>query len=453
MPSTRGIPLAGDRSAFDTVNYASLHALDIRNLEFVVHVPQPTARLNVPIADDELHWEARLLTEDDISDLTHLDADAIHDNVAHEIDAITELTNMNSLDVILVESAANNYAKRSVVVSNMLTASSIFDLSDVTAVPTPGDGDVLVYDNVNKDWRPGTPSATDTSAVHVNVDDEFVVLDEKSTLVNDDAFIIENSQASGAKAKTTVEYIKDYVEANLSVSGGGAGDIVFNIDGGLAVCAAAGGAFIVTKTMSISAVYIYAEDKGSSGSTIVDVNINGTTAFTTQANRPTLAYDSEDDVIKSATPNVTALTENDVVTIDIDQAATGANCLTVVIAIGESQTALKQTVLTFLGDLEVSDNPLRIYNNLGASQTISKVFLAVGTAPTGASVIVDVHQDGTTIFTDQGNRPAVTAGNATGETTSIDVATWTAGSYLTVHIDQIGSTVAGSDLVVHIIHS
>ena len=114
---------------------------------------------------------------------------------------------------------------------------------------------------------------------------------------------------------------------------------------------------------------------------------------------------------------------------------------------------VRQTVLTFSGTLAVTDNPLRIYNQFGIAQTISKVFLSAGTAPTGASVIVDVHQDGTTVFTDQGNRPAITSGNNTGESTSIDVATWAAGSYLTVHVDQIGSTVAGSDLVVHIIHS
>jgi len=111
------------------------------------------------------------------------------------------------------------------------------------------------------------------------------------------------------------------------------------------------------------------------------------------------------------------------------------------------------SILTFPGTLVVSSNPLRIYNKTGATQTIREVFLAVGTAPTGAAVIVDIHKNGTTIFTDQGNRPQVAAGDNTGTTTTIDVASWADGEYLTAHIDQVGSTVAGADLVVHIIHS
>jgi hypothetical protein len=50
---------------------------------------------------------------------------------------------------------------------------------------------------------------------------------------------------------------------------------------------------------------------------IVDVNKAGTTIFTTQANRPTIAIGATDD--DSGTPEVTALTEGDVVSIDIDQ--------------------------------------------------------------------------------------------------------------------------------------
>jgi hypothetical protein len=83
--------------------------------------------------------------------------------------------------------------------------------------------------------------------------------------------------------------------------------------------------------------------------------------------------------------------------------------------------------------------------------TILGVSAAVGTAPTGASLIVDVNKNGTTIFTTQGNRPAIadSALYAT-EVTNMDVTSFAAGDYLTVDVDQIGSTVAGSDLVVFI---
>lgn len=117
-----------------------------------------------------------------------------------------------------------------------------------------------------------------------------------------------------------------------------------------------------------------------------------------------------------------------------------------------ASNGVRLTILTFPGTLSVSDNPLRIYNQLGISQTITEIFLTVGTAPTGANLIVDVHKNGTTIFTTQANRPVIMAGANTGNSIMIDVPEWADGEYLTAHIDQIGSTIKGADLVVHIVH-
>ncbi len=73
--------------------------------------------------------------------------------------------------------------------------------------------------------------------------------------------------------------------------------------------------------------------------------------------------------------------------------------------------------------------------------------IAVDTAPTGATLIVDIHLNGTTIFTTQGNRPTIAiAGNDSGLAIP-DVVAGAAAQYLTIDIDQIGSTVAGADLV------
>lgn len=100
------------------------------------------------------------------------------------------------------------------------------------------------------------------------------------------------------------------------------------------------------------------------------------------------------------------------------------------------------------GTLTVSSGTLRLYNILGASVTINEVHLSVGTAPTGASIIVDVHKDGVTIFTNPANRPQIADSAYTGNTTTIDVPTWADNEYLTVDIDQIGAGVAGADLTV-----
>ena len=84
--------------------------------------------------------------------------------------------------------------------------------------------------------------------------------------------------------------------------------------------------------------------------------------------------------------------------------------------------------------------------------TIVGTRLMVGTAPTGADIVIDVNKNGTSIYTAQANRPTITDGqNAGGPGASPDVTTLVAGDYLTVDIDQIGSTVAGSDLTVTII--
>jgi hypothetical protein len=86
--------------------------------------------------------------------------------------------------------------------------------------------------------------------------------------------------------------------------------------------------------------------------------------------------------------------------------------------------------------------------------TIIGTRLTVGTAPMGAGVIVDINKNGTSIYTTQANRPSIAAAqNAGGPGATPDVTSLVAGDYLTVDIDQVGSTVAGADLTVAVIVS
>jgi hypothetical protein len=104
------------------------------------------------------------------------------------------------------------------------------------------------------------------------------------------------------------------------------------------------------------------------------------------------------------------------------------------------------------GSLSVGGGTHRIYNDTGDTLTIKAVRASVGTAPTGASIIVDVNIGGTTIFTTQGNRPTIAASaNTSGKVTNMDVTTIADGSYFTVDVDQVGSTIPGGDLVVQIL--
>ncbi len=80
------------------------------------------------------------------------------------------------------------------------------------------------------------------------------------------------------------------------------------------------------------------------------------------------------------------------------------------------------------------------------SMTLSSVSLSAKGAPTGAALIYDIHLNGTTIFS---TRPQINAGQTTGGGSAVfstvDVPT---NSSLTIDIDQVGSTFAGSGVTI-----
>jgi hypothetical protein len=83
--------------------------------------------------------------------------------------------------------------------------------------------------------------------------------------------------------------------------------------------------------------------------------------------------------------------------------------------------------------------------------TIVKVKVVVKTAPTGATLIVDVNKAGTTIFTTQGNRPTIAISGTQADSGTPDVTALAEGDKLTIDIDQVGSTIAGADLTVEVV--
>jgi hypothetical protein len=84
------------------------------------------------------------------------------------------------------------------------------------------------------------------------------------------------------------------------------------------------------------------------------------------------------------------------------------------------------------------------------NRTVTRVLASVGIAPTGSSVIADVNKNGTTIFTAQAGRPTIPASQYSDTNSTPDVAAFAPGDYITVDVDQIGSTNPGSDLVVQV---
>lgn len=100
---------------------------------------------------------------------------------------------------------------------------------------------------------------------------------------------------------------------------------------------------------------------------------------------------------------------------------------------------------TSSGNLTVFDGtiPFPVYGSF----IIVGVIAAVGTAPTGRPIIVDVLKNGVTIFTTTANRPTILAGNTTTLALAApDITSLVLNDLLTFSILQIGSTIAGSDL-------
>ncbi len=143
-------------------------------------------------------------------------------------------------------------------------------------------------------------------------------------------------------------YLWNGAEWVLLSGGGGSNPVVF-VDGALVVATEVG-SYIVAGDGDVDAVYIYCKEPGSAGTTVVDVHLNGVTIFTAQGNRPQLAWDDANQVARSGAPDITSVEENDVLTVDIDQVATGASGLTVVVAMTLASGGSAADTFLELGD-------------------------------------------------------------------------------------------------------
>lgn len=80
--------------------------------------------------------------------------------------------------------------------------------------------------------------------------------------------------------------------------------------------------------------------------------------------------------------------------------------------------------------------------------TFQSCKFTVGTAPTGATLIGDVKKNGVTMYTTTTRRPTVAiSGTVSAETATADIQSFAKGDVITFDIIQVGSTVAGADLI------
>lgn len=108
-----------------------------------------------------------------------------------------------------------------------------------------------------------------------------------------------------------------------------------------------------------------------------------------------------------------------------------------------------EAVFTMPGTLTTGSKSIRYYCE--DARTIANVVASVSTAPTGATVIFDVNKNGTTIFSTQANRPTIAISGFVDLSSTPNTTSVAAGEYLTIDVDQIGSTIAGADAVVKIV--
>ena len=133
-------------------------------------------------------------------------------------------------------------------------------------------------------------------------------------------------------------------------------------------------------------------------------------------------------------------------TLDCDGAADFASSVNVAGEIGGSKRVIVWHVL----DLSVAQNVSARFELPFAGEFV-EARAYCKTAPVGADFIIDVNLDGTTIWATQGNRPTIADGsNQSSDQTSFDTTTFTDGQVLTLDIDQVGSTTAGSYLTVEL---
>lgn len=101
--------------------------------------------------------------------------------------------------------------------------------------------------------------------------------------------------------------------------------IRFVSSGALSAGSGIDGAWIAPRAGSIERVTLWRRTAGSSGSTVVDVNKNGTTLYTTQSNRPTVTQAAGDNAIDATTDfDVTTFAQDDRIEVDVDAVEAGS---------------------------------------------------------------------------------------------------------------------------------
>ena len=115
----------------------------------------------------------------DVSSGGSTDSDAVHVNVAGEINGVSAKGTPTTSDILLIEDAADSNNKKKITIGNL-------------------------------------PATSDANAVHVNAANEITAITEKTTVANIDEFIIEDSGASFVKKSIKRKAIIDPISTSTA---------------------------------------------------------------------------------------------------------------------------------------------------------------------------------------------------------------------------------------------
>ena len=212
-------------------------------------------------------------------------------------------------------------------------ASALSDLTDVN-VTAPNDGDVLTW--VTDEWvaavaAAGAGDASDLTFTPSTVSDWDGSVDPGNA---DDAF------------DQLAERIQWLSASQLSMLTSSAIGPSWHAAGVLAIAEDIGERWVMPDSGTIKEIIIAVAINGTASDTIVDIHKNGTTIFTTQGNRPTIAHDNDDNY-DSGIPDVVSFSRFDTFTADIDGVAAGASDLRIMMILN---AASYQSQTVFLAD-------------------------------------------------------------------------------------------------------
>jgi hypothetical protein len=160
----------------------------------------------------------------------------------------------------------------------------------------------------------------DSLATVVDVDDisvtKAVLLTGNQTIAGVKTF---SSFPVTPSSDPTTDYqvaTKKYVDDNA----GAGGKYQFIIPGNGVVGTDVAGTWFPAEAGTITGISLYADTAGATGASTFDVNLNGTTIYTTQGDRPSLADTATED--ENTVPAVTSFAEGDKFTVDQDESTT-----------------------------------------------------------------------------------------------------------------------------------